>query len=382
MTTDTVKFKSLADFLLGWTWDSRPSEFIQSLHLVDPQKHVAEVEKTAKADLRKTIINADRFRLSDDFLLRCMERANTSDPHVLLNTLELARLPFNRQLLVEFDADVACRKRIEQGTVQGDPIPEIIGRDGYLFVPTNEGDWWAIHVSDTEGGMPLWPVACYAHHSPFFTKKDIGGSAWEAFIASAWGLPKPIDDQHATFSAEKELLDRGVAMPEPFLSQHLYDLLGAYPHMKEIVRRMSKSLLFCATENAGSLRQASAILASLNCVPTTRVERRPNSKFQHRLRTLPNLSVTDVAIDARPGHTQAVYTNSFRTAIHHRLHDVRGHWRDFARHDEPFCEHEIVETDNVYALCGKCTRLLRWVVPHERGNENLGRVIHDHYTVQ
>ena len=340
------------------------------------------MEKAGKAGIRRAIIDAERFRLSDDFLLRCMERANTSDPHALLNTLELARLPFDRPLLVEFDANVACRKRVEQGTVQGDPIPEIIGRDGYLFLPIDDGDWWAIHVSDTEGGMPLWPIACYAHHSPFFTKQDDAGSAWEAFIASAWGLPKPIDDQHATFAAEKELLDRGVALPEPFISEPLHDLLVGYPHLDVIANRVSKAFVHCATENAGSLRQASAILASLNCVPTTRVERRPNSKFQHRLRNLSHLSVTDVAIDARPGHTQTVYTNSFRTAIHHRLHDVRGHWRDFARHDAPFCAHEIVETDNVYALCGSCGRLLRWVVPHERGDENLGRVIHDHYTVQ
>jgi hypothetical protein len=379
----TEKFKSLADFLIGWSWDKRTKTNPIWGTCALTGSVIDKVDRAGRAILRRHVVEAERFRLSDGFLLRSLDLASTKEPAEMLSIAGLAKLPFDKPILVEFDANVAYHKRLELRTVY--PLEtEPRGHDGYLFLPfkdvwenhRGETGWLAVHLSDDPDGMPVWPVTSMCGK----LSEPEGVTRGTSFRASAWGYTVGKTGELG-YAIHSELLNVGRAFIDPYFSFPMVTI-AQNNGMKTALRNLYVASEGWAKENAGSLRLACAILAGLNTVPTRRSIHRPNSTYQYRMKTLANLSITDVAIDAKPGHERAVYEHSFRTAIRHRLHDVRGHWRDFARGDAPYCAHEITETDNVYALCGKCTRLLRWVVPHERGDEALGRVIHDNYTVQ
>lgn len=380
----TKRPDSLADFIHAWTYDERPA-FKGFFNL---KGDWPKMEKQGKQTLREAIRRAERFVLSDDFIRRAVARASGDVSQTLANA-DLARLPYDT-LLVEFDDNVKYQTQLANPDSFNTSVEEgmDLGRGGYLFTRYDSG-WQATHLSSSVGSMPVWPINCVLR-SPSAESLDMLLSDrhklfGHQIMASGWGYMVK-NDNNLGFAMHRELMARGYAFLEPFLMMPLQKTAGAMQNKGNgaLLRGLMQFYQAWANENSGSLRLATAILASLNTVPTKRVHRVATGTYQHRLRNIPNLSVTDVSIDAKPGHETAVYDRAFREAIrHNRRHEVRGHWRDIERHGALIgCPHEpgIVEGD--YALCTKCTHLLRWIDHHERGDEKLGWVIHGEYGVQ
>ena len=381
-----MKPPSLADFLHAWTYDERPT-YPQLFTNGIKSKYLDRVEKEGKKDFREALLKADRFVLSDEFLRRCIMRANDSNISHILANADLARLPTNN-VLVEWDDSVRAGMQEYLGTAPTEPNPdEDWARAGFLYTDTSNG-WQAIHISSSPGSIPVWPATSLLRNpdsdDPIAEIKD--HDLLEQFFASAWGITPPGQGGSLSFVMHDELLKRGFTSMDPYFAfafSAIFQVMrekGTDAPMDFFMRRM----LNYGRENCGSLRLAVAILASLNTVPTRLVHRVPKHMFTHRFRNMKELSTSSVFIDAKPGHEVSVYDKAFKQATgrHNRRHEVRGHWRDVSR--ETFhivCEHSPADTDGDYALCGDCGRLLRWIAHHERGDEKLGWVLHTHYKV-
>lgn len=392
------KADTLADFIHAWTFDERPVYRDLGLRIVDKSHVWKRIQQSGKRYLREAIVKAERFVLDDEFITRAVERASTSSVSKLLTTCDLARLPYDR-ILVEFsdDAKFAAQKALD--TVAASTLNlkegETLGRAGFLFERfadnlTSGETWTAIHLSDSEGSIPVWPANLVLSPADDDLVDTMCRHPMSSqMMSSGWGLLSPDDNFRSNglpFALHRELMQRGYAFFDPYFMQPLQKLarfLEEEQNKPALAEWLYERMPVFAMENAGTLRLACAILASLNVVPTTMVRRAVSGTYPHRLRNVPRLSTTTVKIDARPGHTRTVYEKSFRAATHHnRRHEVRGHWRDIERAGVNGCGHEPGDVDGNYALCKTCGHLLRWIDHHERGDEKLGWVIHDHYSVQ
>jgi len=376
--------ESLADFIHAWTYDERPA----FKELFSLKGDWPKMEKRCKQNLRETIRRAERFVLSDDFLRRAVVRGSGNVSQTLANA-DLARMPFDT-LLVEYDDNVKHETQVGLGSTINTPVEGDMGRGGFLFTRWSTG-WQATHLSSSEGSMPVWPINCVLQ-SPGDAMVDqlVDGRhpLGQQILASGWGyMAQTNDNNQLGFAMYRQLMARGFAFLEPFL---MLPLQRVAINMRNKGNHALNGAIMTyapawARENCGSLRLATAILASLNTVPTQRVHRTATGSFQHRLRNIPRLSVTNVSIDAKPGHEAAVYDRAFReeASRHNRRHEVRGHWRDIERHGALVgCAHEPGLVEGDYALCTKCTHLLRWIEHHERGDEKLGWVFHGEYNVK
>jgi hypothetical protein len=376
---------SLADFLHAWSRDPRP---YLSKHLaMDKDKTLVRLDQLGKQSFREHLLKADRFVLSDAFIERAVTRANTTDISKLLAMADLARLP-SKPVLVEYDDEVRYLAQVAQGTAPHMPEGQNAkttdwARAGFLYVPEDEG-WDAVHVSSSPTSMPVWPVSSRLTKSGTRLHKvaQRNGVFAKQFLASAWGITNR-EARGLQFAINEELEGRGFASLDQFFALPF----GAWGHASDdtnLRERLGMAMPALAKQNSGSLRLSVVILASLNTVPIRVVHTVAKGTFQYRFRNLPKLDVKTVHIDAKPGHEVHVYDKVMNEATgrHNRRHEVRGHWRDVSRTGAPIvCSHEPADVDGDYALCGKCTRLLRWIEHHERGNEALGWVLHDHYTV-
>jgi hypothetical protein len=386
--------QSLADFLHGWSYDTRPYlPKILSLR----GRAVDRLDVDGKKNFREALLRADRFVLSDTFIERAIARSSTTDVAKLLANADLARLP-SRPVLIEYSDEVRYRTQVSLGTTSPLP-PEQLGDDwmraGFLYIPDKAYNGWeAIHVSSSTGSMPVWPTTSRLH-DPDDPDTSVSDPEFlrdrTQFLSSAWGITVPSSSQKLRFAMIETLQRRGYTSIDSFFTGPLarlamyHEETGKHPEFtQEFAHRMRLLLTAMSRENAGSLRLSTAILASLNTVPTRIVRTVAKGNFQYRLRNLPKFDEKTVHIDARPGHEVHVYDRAMHEATgrHNRRHEVRGHWRDVSRSSQPItCAHEPAEVDGDYALCGKCTRLLRWIEHHERGDERLGWVFHDRYEV-
>jgi hypothetical protein len=392
------KTDTLADWLHAWTYDTRPiyENAFPGHRLIygnDAKSH--EWQAHQKLDFRMAMRKAERVVLDDAFMHEIAKKT-IGQPPEMLAMAGLALLPFEK-MFVEWDDNVRIRAVCEAAKAAGgdyghDPDTDY-GRAGLLFERLLPGDpkvWSIAHVSDSEGSLPVWPYAAVFGDEAYYEKTrgiDIPGSPMENLMASGWGYVGR-EDNATQFAIHEELLARGIALPEHRFFMPITRAMLKDPANTGTVLRFCKTT---AQQNAGTLRWGTAILASLNTVPTVRAPREASGHFQHRLRSIPKLSTVHVSIDAKPGHEVAVYDKHFHEATgrHNRRHEVRGHWRvvDSRRKGVPstpywMCAHVAADEDGLYALCGKCGHLLRWIDHHERGDAALGYVIKDGYDVK
>lgn len=400
-----MKTDTLADWVHAWTYDTRTvHEYVDRVHVKFAHNRRARAwQAVRKLELRQAMREAKRYRLNDDFV-RLIAPKTMGQPTDMLAMGNLAQLPHDR-VFIEYDDGVRVRAVHDEavkagGTYHYDPETDY-GRAGLLIERRHDSnsphEWMVTHFSDSEGSLPCWPYS-----ATFSLDRDVrlATNAGEKFSRSdwiqhlqmsGWGYVDNRKDGLG-YAIHEELLERGVAMPEPrFFLPTIRGLINATDHMPEdeaeqVTEAIKHAVVNYAAQGSGKLRWAVSILSSINVVPTLMINHSAKGSFTHRMKNVPRLAWSTIHIDARPGHELRVYEHhmSEATGRHNRWHEVRGHWRvvDTRKPGGPrirfLCGHEVAERDGLYALCGKCGHLIRWVDRHERGDERLGKVFHDY----
>jgi hypothetical protein len=70
------------------------------------------------------------------------------------------------------------------------------------------------------------------------------------------------------------------------------------------------------------------------------------------------------------------FTRSLETGMHHRLHDVRGHWAQNRKNLS--CDHIWDAIDPDHFHCTLCGTNRWWRRSHQRGDQTLGTVTKDY----
>jgi hypothetical protein len=150
------------------------------------------------------------------------------------------------------------------------------------------------------------------------------------------------------------------------------------PNFKSLVQTVSLD----ANERSGVLKYLICLLGAINETPTTtkRIMGRKGSMSvgMHNLKFMEHHRIGL----SLPKHMQIVkYAEKLMTASAHRKrHEVRGHWRVIEKGIRlPYpCNHEATMVENGVGICTRCTRMIRWIEHHERGDASLGWVTHEY----
>jgi hypothetical protein len=398
-----MKTDTLADWVHAWTYDKRQVYEYLGRFQVNYRvfKDGRAWQDAQKLGLRQKMREAKRYRLDDAFL-KLMARRTILQPADMLAMSNLAQLPHD-VMFVEYDDSVRIRAVAEVAVEVGgsytfeDGVD--YGRAGLLFerYGGSPNQWRITHFCDSEGSLPIWPYAAVfsldcdvrtltGAGDEFSTKPFI-----QQLMMSGWGYVDDGDTSGLQYAIHDELLQRGMGTPEgrfflPILKGILREADNGNYDENAISAAVTDAAEFYAKQSAGKLRWAVAILSSINVVPTLTIQHKAKGTFPHRLHNVHKLGFTTIHIDARPGHEIRTYeaAMSEATGRHNRWHEVRGHWRvvdTYGKHKAAMkflCAHVVADRDGVYALCGKCGHLIRWIDHHERGDERLGKVFHDY----
>jgi hypothetical protein len=398
-----MKTDTLADWVHAWTYDKRPvyeylGRFQVNYRVFEEGRAWQDAQKL---NLRQKMREAKRYRLDDAFL-KMMAWRSILQPTDMLAMSNLAQLPHDT-MFIEYDDAVRIRAVAEVAAKVGASyaFDEDVdyGRAGLLFERYGDSpsQWRVTHFSDSEGSLPVWPYAAafsldgdvrtLTGAGDRFSTKDF----IKQMMMSGWGYVEDGNSTHLQYAIHEELLQRGIGTPEgrfflPILKGILRETGNGRYNEDMIDDAVVEACEFYAKQSAGRLRWAVAILSSINVVPTLTIQHSAKGTFQHRLHNVSRLGFSTIHIDARPGHEIRTYeaAMSEATGRHNRWHEVRGHWRvvdTYGKHKPAMrflCAHVVADRDGVYALCGKCGHLIRWIDHHERGDERLGKVFHDY----
>lgn len=148
------------------------------------------------------------------------------------------------------------------------------------------------------------------------------------------------------------------------------------------LKAIVKSTALDVNERSGVLKYLICLLGALNEAPTTtkRIMGRKGAMNigMHSVKFLEHHRISL----SLPKHIQVVkYAEKLMTnSAHRKRHQVRGHWRVVDKGVPlPYpCKHEATMVENGLGICTSCTRMIRWIEHHERGDASLGWVNHDY----
>jgi hypothetical protein len=135
-------------------------------------------------------------------------------------------------------------------------------------------------------------------------------------------------------------------------------------------------------EMGGVARYALSLLATLNDVPVLAHEVTQSRGFVARGRYRKFLDHRVLRLNIPMSRDTRKLAKKLVAIARRRAHQVRGHWRLYARGDGPFCDpsaHAWAAADLTgHASCSKCLARRTWIKEHERGDSQLGFVTHDY----
>jgi len=164
------------------------------------------------------------------------------------------------------------------------------------------------------------------------------------------------------------------------LIKSIAETLAESPRSEWKMRITNYYELLC--EWSGTLRRTWALLAALDNLPLTYGPVRQSAGFLARGQIRKGLEHRTITLNL-PAHadTRTLARRAIAT-IHRKRHEVRGHWRDDWRHPavKKCNPHlwEFVDNDPDHIECSVCKGRQIFIPKHERGDEKLGRIIHDY----
>lgn len=329
------------------------------------------------AESRKFVLDAPMSAFMADLAYASLLTTGSSDAaSKLLNGMRsLARLP-HKSTWIEYDFPAKAKRAVSEYGATIDLTLPLSEKCGWLCLqhPTLETAFLAVHVSShthSEGDRHKYQYCPTIGPLAYAWRTDEGPPPWPAFAGKVRGRQGTYENVAGYLTGILTYHSDAVALTfSPFVSK---DFTTKY-----IARSRFDSLV----EFGSDLRYLWALLATINDLPTTLTDVRPDKGYilRGRYRKFCEHKVIHLHIPEKR------YRRVAQQAIaisRRRAHPVRGHWRkDFRNPGSAFCDHtwSTPYGDN-HASCELCGRRRTWVKEHERGDASLGHVLHD-YTVE
>jgi hypothetical protein len=144
----------------------------------------------------------------------------------------------------------------------------------------------------------------------------------------------------------------------------------------------SRIKLMAAMNGHASMVCALLVVLNLRTTITQIMERRQRGHLSYRGRSYTYFTEHTVTLKLpEPKVIKALHDEvKMETGIHHRRHEVRGHWCEGGGED--MCRHEWVSLDVNHSECSLCKRKSWFRKAHERGDASLGWVRKRAYNVE
>lgn len=330
--------------------------------------HIRKILEPKIELLRKRVIEARKFTLSEDVRNVIEEHVQDASLTKLEALVETARLPFDSMW---FEDNSQENESHNMGILM-------------WRVENDDGQSWlaSVFVADkTDKGYEYWPTPATICVGPAIQSRLHQYSPDVAFtdrekkvILQAWGTKPDISDVYFN-----ELVKLAIVQVDTYL---LLPLLKAFPNMKDYAYRAFDQ---AGDYLAGFIPGLVRLVALINSPAVTLDLRASKGFFQYRLKNHPFLTANTITLNIAP-HKLIKYINNQteeHIKVRHRAHEVRGFWRHYLEKDHcDFGDHDwnCMGDDVNLHHCSHCASRRRWIKEHMRGDAGLGFVEHK-YTV-
>lgn len=360
--------------------------------LLNSFAEAAEKEKHLHA-FRGLIRRARPYTLDDDATALITELASGPTINDKLATYRiLARLPFD-VVWIEMNYEARYYARVALGTSVGEPPKDTPDRMGWIMERITDTMWRATtviryspdatasgrttdtfgctHVISTEGPVEFRSMV----RDQYMRQAVMELNKWEPDRGSSligavmWGFGDDIARQsqinrHGTIN---------IGLPEHLTGSNAVDLPPSWEPIIERVskgvpsrkiERVKKHMMESAIELQGDLRFLMAALATLNEVPVTYADFKPEGtrRIGGRIKEFMVNRIVTIAIPKKRGRTNKVMKMLKLAEVRMRRHEVSGYWKRVRYGD------------------GRVER--RWIKEYMRGDAALGYVRQERQVVE
>lgn len=324
------------------------------------------------AAMRDRFVRARRFVLDERMSAFLGDLANvtyTKAASVKLrcalaeNTRVSARLP-HPVTWVEYDLHAEMRRAAE--VTEGDVLPaeDTPKREGWLLEQHPSLDYaFRLHLFSDMAGLPF--------------ADESGYDAWTFPVCYGW----TVNDQPLPWRAISQGGEHGTPS-EVFTGLHGYrndrlnivvsDLIPDVSRYDERHRGMVKEIV---AQWTGVIRRVWAFLATINDIPILATEVKQSHGFLGRGQIRKYLTHHTLTLNIPQKTDTRKLARRVVAFARRRGHEVRGHWRnDWRQPGVSACQHLFAEDQR----CTHCGKHRIWIAEYHRGDDTLGRVIHDY----
>jgi hypothetical protein len=344
-----------------------------------PRSNLPKFTSRPLADIRAALTNARRFVLDDrmsSFLADLSQVPFQCPPLRRPEVLDVmrhgARLP-HKTTWIEFNGRAF--------------------RDRLLMISQEAKDVWGRQLAPSSDVPSRWgwlleehPQVDSAVHMMEFTELDLPDGSFDVMglpFAWAWQttdnpMPWNADANAGEFShgiVGYRCPQIGVIYDHPLKETERIKVQHAdKPDQDFWVHHM-------VVEMGGVVRYAMALLATLNDVPILSHDVVQSRGFVARGRYRKFLDHRVLRLNIPLARDTRKLAKKYVAIARRRAHQVRGHWRLYAKGEGPFCDpsvHLWGATDETgHASCSRCSARRTWIAEHQRGDASLGLVTHD-----